>query len=586
MRRKKNPAIIAADIETDPFDGRTIVKPFCLGVYNGSSFTYNWSEDCVKWFIRSLSYMPDGTIVYFHNGGKFDFFFMLEYLISDLLIVNGRILSARVGEIELRDSWGIFPEPLRNHDKGEIDFDKMRIERRERHRKEILEYLTRDCVSLYKICETFHNEFSNRLTVGGTSLGKLREVHPFVNASDPTEDDLGYSRVQIKREAVNRAALFDREIRPFYYGGRNQCFKTGIIEGDYKIYDVNNMYSYCMKFFKHPISTEFPTYVNDIDHPGLAFAKIDALSYGALPVRTKTGLDFPHGRFTFLATIHEIKAGLETGTLKIERFHYGLAFRQFVSFADFVDTYHRKRLASRLLAKDAETKEERQHHELMVSFFKRVLNSAYGRFAINPENFSDWKITPLSEVLGPPWELDAETFTYRLWRAPVALEKKEYVNVATSASITGAARSVLLRGITSSVDPLYCDTDSILCRNLRGDFDPSQLGAWKLEASGNLAAIGGKKLYALFSASHRSDIYSPQSYSIPGKDARETLSLIKKAHKGSKISEQDILNIAGSDAVIRWRSLAPAFKLDGNHVFVHRDIRKTGKPGRVPEPIV
>jgi Vibrio phage DNA polymerase len=54
----------------------------------------------------------------------------------------------------------------------------------------------------------------------------------------------------------------------------------------------------------------------------------------------------------------------------------------------------------------------------------------------------------------------------------------------------------LLDAIHSADDPIYCDTDSLLCRNLGGvDLHPSRLGAWDCEGEFDQIAICGKKLY-------------------------------------------------------------------------------------------
>ena len=84
--------------------------------------------------------------------------------------------------------------------------------------------------------------------------------------------------------------------------------------------------------------------------------------------------------------------------------------------------------------------------------------------------------------------------------------------------------------------------------------DASTLGAWKTEAEGDLVAICGKKLYAVFADGV----------------------CIKKAHKGARLTGEEILRIAKGGTIV-YNNPAPAFKLDGSTVFTSRTIRSTAR---------
>src|SRR6202020_1341429 len=87
------------------------------------------------------------------------------------------------------------------------------------------------------------------------------------------------------------------------------------------------------------------------------------------------------------------------------------------------------------------------------------------------------------------------TDDFLVWSKPSP--GRRYNNVATAASITGAARAVLLEAIQNSVDPIYCDTDSLICKSLSGvQIHKSILGTWDLEAEFDRVIIAGKKTYA------------------------------------------------------------------------------------------
>ena len=141
-----------------------------------------------------------------------------------------------------------------------------------------------------------------------------------------------------------------------------------------------------------------------------------------------------------------------------------------------------------------------------------------------------------------------EGFRLLLWSKPA--EEAKYNNVATGASITGAARAVLLRGLSQSVDPIYCDTDSIICQEFTGAVDGAALGSWKLEKTGNSIAIAGRKLYALF-------------------DGDEC---VKAASKGVRIAPDEIVKVAMGETVVYERD-APTYRLNGNVDWITRKVR-------------
>lgn len=537
--------IAVLDLETDPFEYGKVPQPFVAEWFDGEQSIVIWDPDCVKKLVRRLIDHPTPTIIYAHNGGKFDYLYFLEYLEADMRIVNGRIIQANIRQHELRDSYAIMPFPLRDFDKDEIDYEKMRPGARDLHREEILKYLHKDCTSLYELVTQFIDEFGDGLTIGGSSLRQLKTFHKF---------DSG-------------GPQFDEKFRnSFYFGGRVQVFKAGMVKQPLKIYDVNSMYPYVMKSFRHPVSCGIS--VSPYIERNTAFVVAEGRNDGAFPVRTKTGgLDFtvPTGRFC--TSIHEWKAALDTGCFRPTRIVKTYGFARMESFGDFVDHFYDARKHAKLI--------EDKIHTL---FYKYVLNSSYGKFAQNPDNYSEWRITQMdtkhSAYLPPPW---APAYIYHgkyiIWEKP--LDRKHYYNVCTGASITGASRSLLLRGIHGAVDPVYCDTDSIICRGLSSvHLDDNELGAWKCEAVGTVAAIGGKKLYAVY---NDGPAPKPKGNSKPLEELKfdgRAYHCVKKAHKGARLTGAEIRRVALGD-VIECQNPVPAFNLDGTHTFTTRRVRRT-----------
>lgn len=523
-KRKAKRRIAVIDFETDPFLHGRLPRPFAWGFYDGERYVEHWqsnaweTNECTNVLVNFLLDQRDDYLILAHNGGKFDFLFFVERLTGGLRIVNGRILEARLGHHVIRDSYGILPIPLAKlGGKLSIDYKLMERDVREHHRDEIMRYLRVDCEELYKAVTLFYEEFGDALTIGGTAMKQLEKFHPY---------DKGNER-------------FDAEFRKYYYGGRCQCFETGIIEAPIQVRDINSSYPRTMRDDKHPVTTDHTFGVRITK--ATCFVEWEGENFNAVPMRTKTGLDFTIPRGRFFSTIHEFNAALDTKSIKVERIHQTIDFRKLQTFDSFVNWFYDKRLR----AGDAG---DVFHKE----FYKLILNSAYGKFAQDPENYEDSIILHHDELPETDdYFMKMSGAGYRIWARPTA--RKNYLNVATAASITGGARAYLLRGIVSSTRPLYCDTDSIFCLDMPGDADSKALGAWKLEARGSCIAIAGKKLYALVD---------------------ERGECVKKASKGVTLSHMAIAMIARGNRC-ETANDAPSFKLDGKHEFIKRTIGAT-----------
>lgn len=520
------------DFETDPFNKGKAVFPFVLGVYDGLNYSSTWSHKCVKQFIEWLQRQPP-MMIYAHNGGNFDFMFLREYWAGEPTIINGRIVEFDIGIHKFRDSFKIMPVALKRLGaKSDIDYQKMNKRERQKHKPEILSYLQQDCIVLYDAIRKFIDKFGMHLTIGGAAIKELQRHH-------------SYDRIIMGA---------DRYLREYFYGGRNQCFETGVRTGDFHVYDVNSMYPYVMAHCKHPVSADIDEGRTITKHT--AFIHLEAKNYGALPFRAKDGsLDFTVEKGEFFTTIHEYNAGLETGTLEPLRIISVKNFFRWADFSEFVYKFY----ALRVEAGEC-------RNLLDKELYKLILTNSYGKFAQDYRNFRDYAIT--DQVLpqcklkcieqekhcGKCWELTAQLHgKQHLWEKPVRPFPHNFHNIATGASITGAARAYLLRGIAKATRPVYCDTDSIICEQLDMPTHATQLGSWKHEARGNKITIAGKKTYALFD----------------GTDC------IKKASKGALLTGEQIERIAMGEE-IEYAQEAPKFKLSGEQVPIIRKIRRTG----------
>ena len=559
MARKPKYKLAVIDAETDPFLHGRIPKPFAWEFHSDDVTEVFWGEDCTSDLALFLASLKEPHMIFAHNGGKFDFHYLHEYLANPIKIINSRIVSSAIDVDDrppetrhvLRDSLAIIPVPLARFfkgSKGDIDYRKMERQFRGEYKGEILDYLHQDCMSLLKVVSVFVERFGAKLTVGSTAMSQLSLRHD-------------YEKMHQRQDAL---------FRPFYYGGRVQCFQHGIIKGPLIMLDVNSEYPTAMKKFSHPISATFHQvdYMPDsFDVP--FFVEFTGSNDGALPMKTENGslsFEVEHGRF--MACSHELQKALEYGLVKIDRVHSAWIPAAHSSFANFVDEFY----AEKVNAKKA-------GDELGEMFAKFMLNSAYGKFGSNPDNFRDWIINrdfgADITLQANEYRLEAEFDDFELWSKPAANADNSFYNVATAASITSAARSIMLDGIQKATDPIYCDTDSILCRGFTGEISSTELGAWKLEKTAPMAAVAGKKLYAL---------YDPVTLELPKtvqcdwnpklKNPNPERKALKLSSKGGQLTVDEIIEIAGGGRVT-FKNDAPTFSLHNDPKFISRNFVST-----------
>ena len=372
-RKKQEPKRLAVfDIETDPFLYGREPRAFCLGFFDGEIYRDFWGPDCVARFVEFLEASPHRYVIYAHNGGKFDFFYLLRdgLIENPIKIINGRIVKAKLGRHELRDSYAIIPVPLAAYQKDEINYDWFEESRRDAHRADILHYLAKDCEYLFELVARFVDRFGYQLTIGGTAIKQLQEFHPF---------------------PIGGRAHDDR-FRPFYFGGRVSTFETGTLKGAFKVYDVNSMYPAVMRNALHPLGQNYDVlgaphltprgFLKDGKMNRPYFIHFTGANRGALPVRTKDGLSFGQEYGEFFACHHEIKTALKYGLIRIDKVHTILAAQHSTNFAGYVDNFIQEKIDG-----------QREKNKVKELFAKLLLNSAYGKFAQNSDNYFDFFLT-------------------------------------------------------------------------------------------------------------------------------------------------------------------------------------------------
>lgn len=522
--------IAVADCETDPFMPGRIPRPFIWGFYDGEEYKeFHSTEEFIEFAKEQY------CIIYAHNGGKFDWHFVLPHFdpYSDIMVINGRIARAYLGNAELRDSYSILPVPLAAYKKDEIDYAIMEKEEREKpeNAAKISEYLKSDCVYLYELISGFVNTYGLQITQASAAMHQWKRINKKVPKSDKS---------------------FYEEFAPYYYGGRVQCFESGIINTDFSVFDINSAYPYAM-MFAHPYSLTYSR-TRGYDENG-DFFRVRCRSYGAFPFRGIGGIDGKNFGLSFPSddelreytiTNWEFNSAVETNTIEDIEVIETYCFDEHTNFSEYIQYFYNLRLKAKEAGDEANS-----------LFAKLLMNSLYGKFAANPENYRNHMIVPMDVIGGLSslgWNFGGELGPWALAEAPLNEDQLHYYNVATGASITGFVRAMLWRAICSSKGVLYCDTDSIAVRQAGENVVlGNALGQWKHEGDFKRAGIGGKKLY----------VFEPTDGGKP-----------KHASKGVRLGIAELWEVA-KGGEIEHTAEAPTFSVKKAPTFTKRRIKRT-----------
>lgn len=551
--------IWAVDAETDPFRKGRIPEPFIWGI----------ETDKAEWIPKDIPgciTMPNdvetnyleftdteamvmflaeqNVICYAHNGGKFDWHFITKYIedFEPLTIIAGRLAKFVIGYCEFRDSYNIIPAPLSAYQKDVIDyaiFEKGEREKPENWAK-ITSYLKSDCAYLREMVTQFIDEYGMALTQASAAMKVWAKM---TGTTKPQSTDAYYA-----------------DLSKFYYGGRVECFCTGIIEEAFSVVDIRSAYPFAM-LSKHPWGMAYSLYDNlpgefSDDEISRCFLSLRASSMGAFPIREKSGLAFPNdGEIReFHVTGWEYLAARDTGTLKNCEVFECRAYYDTIDFVEYVEYFYDLKNTADVNMK-ASVGQEQSYWAAQRLFAKLFLNSLYGKFASNPENYEEFMTVPADMIDGSiadGWNycklLCEETAVVN---KPLEEEKRRYYDVAVAASITGFVRAYLWRNICATNGTIiYCDTDSIAAADISAINCSDGLGNWELEAECDFAAVAGKKLYAF----------------------RKLNGAWKTASKGVRLEPGDIIAIAKGDVVV-YEPEAPTFSVKGGIKFTARSIK-------------
>lgn len=512
--KKKVDFLMFADCETNPFEkGVVEYAPYCWGVavYRASDFSFVEYRDFLKTkdFVKYCALK--NAYCYMHNGGKFDFLFLKEYFNDgEILFINSRIAEIEIGGCVFRDSYLYMPLPLRAFKKD--DFDYSLLNDFKKNKNKILKYLMHDCLDLAEVMLHFISVFGLELTIASACLKYFIKSEHIKTKNYKT-----------------RSESFDDTFRQFYFGGRVECFRTGLSKNKI-VYDINSAYPFAM-LKNHPWSFGYYAVFEEKELRETSFVICEGVSLGAFPYREKTGVSFPRDEIKrkYYVTAREYFTAKKLKAFDGD-FLMGYNFMQERNFEDYIKHFY-----------GMKERAEKKSADYLLA--KLSMNSLYGKFGQNPRLFKETrifkykKLSPTIEYGGETWNV-VEIISSDLCIAQKTADLKPFLNVAVSASITGAQRAYLFESLWKASGVCYCDTDSIICDKIEGvKIHPTELGAWDIEARCSKFWLGGKKLYACFDADGK---------------------IIKHASKGARL-DPDQFDFLMEHGCVTWESETPTF---------------------------
>ncbi len=487
--KQKQVKIATFDIETHDW-----IYPYAVGFYDGQDYKEFLGKKCVSDFLKFVLHDKYRAYTIFaHNGGRFDFNFLLEYLKNkkyDMhLIFQGsscirmKIYHSQEGKINNRnnrnqtvfaDSYALLKFSL---DRLTKDFNVMHkkinfMDKQEQERdydylyrlykendNRFYEYLKNDVLGLYEVIESFERTINDHngimsMTIASTALKTFQS---------------GYLQRFLKMSDYDT----NIEMKKAYYGGRTEIFRMFLPDGKYNCYDINSLYPYVMFNNDFPISrpikilnTSSKTIFEKIGISECTIQAPDDIYFPVLPYRkvfkNYSKLIFPVGKFRGYWDHSLLKKAYELG-YKIN-IHKTYIFQSDYIFEDYVKDFYKLKNNS-----------EKDTPSYLIA--KLMLNSLYGKFGQNQDTESIVKINNSKELLKHEI-VGVVSPDYNLFKVK-SRSKGSFFLPQISIHVTALSQLRLYDFIEKLADKenivAYCDTDSIFtdgklsCSNRLGD---------------------------------------------------------------------------------------------------------------------
>ncbi len=507
---KDSRAIATFDLETDPFKYGRNPKPFASDFFTGERHSTTFGNRCLENLLESL--LKFKGIAYAHNGGKFDFHFLLPLLprrrINKFLSIGGRVVQIGFeGGLELRDSYALIPRPLREWAKEDIDYRKLESDVRDFHHREIVDYLKKDTEYLYEMVTQFTEEYGSHLTLASAAFKIL------------------HTQFQVKRTHISESQ--DAKFRSFYFAGRVEFHELGELKnGPFSCVDINSSFPWSMTQDHWEGEAYITQSCLPVRNLNQSFLRVMACATGSFPFREHDGsVSFPSDGIEreFFVTGWEFVTAASLSLLRNCRIIAAYTPISIRNYKEYIDHFYRIKSNAELSGSKGER-----------LFAKLLMNSGYGKFGMDPREFEETKICEWRESPGDDWSIqkDDPALGITIYKKPAPIKASSFNNVCVAASITGCSRALLLRSIHKCKGVVYCDTDSIIARDTSQLKIGTKLGEWKEEHLFSKLFIGGKKLYAGYGTNSKGEL----SWKTASKGVRLTADEICEVARGKDVT--------------------------------------------------
>ena len=447
-RSKLSSNFLSLDTEDDSKGNVKIID-----FYDGKKHITFTGKDCqseaTAWLIDSN---PPGSIDVWACNAEYDIVNLLGThigLIAELTYLKSAFVKARI--LPKYHNGGVhFYDTLRHWKLGVAGMGEKLGFRKLKFDPDSVVYCQRDAEIVHRFVAAQMKNYAalgaeTKATIGATALALFKSKYAKESYMRPRTH--GYEKLA---QAI--------------HGGRVEIFRTGIVEGTIRCYDVNSMYPAVMRAAKFPVvDSGFFTQYPDFGREGVAHLDVTYpanIDIPGLAIKHENKLIFPVGRLRGYWSYPEIRQAIKDGA-SIKKIHWSYEYARVCEpFTDFItDLYDRRK---------------RSKDELERDTLKLLMNNLFGKF-------------------GESSEIELRTGTDIIKRP----NHSKHANLIWSIYVTSYARLALLGILRSVKGLLYCDTDSIFTVNHELSTG-EELGELKLEGTWQRGHFVLPKTYILW----------------------------------------------------------------------------------------
>jgi hypothetical protein len=414
-------------------------NPLMVDFYDGKRHTFfdlrnNEGQDAATMFILEMKH----DILIAHNL-EYDLVNIFKnsfFGFIDELVYSARLITAKIGELVLMDSYNWCMMPLKAMGKI-VGIEKGDLEASKEDWDEFVKYNQKDTEILYKFCCLFQDR------INALSLNLRPTIARMAM-------DLWRSKYQ-KMKVPQNSSIY---VLNSYYGGRTEAFFIGDLEGDIRVADVRSMYPTAMR--NNPFPYGFVKKTKDWTKVkfGIIHCQVEIpedIEFPPLPIHSRGKLMFPVGIIDGWWTFFELRYALDYG-VKLSAVYeaYGTN-EECHPFDDYIDSTYGYRQEAR-----------KEGDDFGVMLWKLFMNCLYGKYGQHKKG-----VILKSEVT----EADLEIYELKglCGEFKILEEKDDNIsptsNYIWAAYVTAYARVYLHKAFRTCADAghkvFYADTDSI-----------------------------------------------------------------------------------------------------------------------------